>query len=302
MHIFFACLRHLENKNYKAYYLAFLRVAISVFLLKEVIINLGSMDILYGHSAFLVPPPSYLRRLPGGIAFVRQYYLWFFITYTIVLCLNIFGIGRWVTALTVAVFFDVLQKMNVGILNGGDRLAKLVLIYLVFASSYQYFVFKKSTATDEESTKFKNLLGNLAALSIMLQLCVSYFSSGLAKLITPMWLNGEAGYYALSIERFSGTPFNSFIVQQHWLVYILTYATLFFEVLFPVLIWFKKIRKPLLAAGLIFHAGIYIFMMIYGFQLVFILLYGLFLPNEWWLNMHQKVSRLLKSKFNFTSR
>ena len=181
-----------------------------------------------------------------------------------------------------------LQKMNSSFVNGGDALAKLILIYLIFADSYQYLVLFKQESRDNDKRKFQNLLSNLAALSIMLQLCIAYFSSGVAKIMEPVWWNGEATYYALSMERYIGTPFNKYIVQQRWLDYVTNYGTLLFELLFPILVWVKKMRTPLLLAGIFFHLCIYIFLMIYGFEIVFVLTYGLFLPNKKLLGFAQK--------------
>jgi hypothetical protein len=271
----------LQRENYKSFYLAFLRVAICCWLLKEVCINWTSMDILYGDSVFVVSKKNLINRLPGGgFHFVRSYYIWFIVAYIGVIFLNILGIGRQFTLLILLVMFYVLQKMNMSMVNGGDAMARLILFYLIFADSYKYFVLNKQKNVDDDKRKLQNLFSNLAALSIMFQLCLAYFSSGIAKIMEPVWLHGEATYYTLSMERFIGTPFNKYIIQHKWIVYFTNYGTLLFELLFPLLIWIKKFRKPLLITGILFHLGIYIFLMIYGFQIVFVLIYGLFLPNQ----------------------
>ena len=90
----------LQQKNYKSFYLSFLRVAISIWLLKEVVINWPAMDILYGPSTFVTLKSNLISRIPGGgLTLVRTYYLWVIVTYIIVILLNILGIGRWFTAL-----------------------------------------------------------------------------------------------------------------------------------------------------------------------------------------------------------
>ena len=283
-------IHHLQEQNYKSFYLAFLRVAISVWQFKELCINWSSFDVLYGEGAFVVNKPNFISRLPGGFPMVTKYFWWLIIPYIGVIWLNIIGIGRWVTALALFILVDLLHKMNMSFLNGGDKMAKLILLYLVFADSYQYFVWKKKKDTaDSQRSKRRNLLSNLAALSIMLQLCVAYFGTGLAKLMDSFWRSGEAVYYALLMERFMGTSFNHHIVQYKWLVISATYFVLLFELLFPVLIWIKKLRKPLLVAGILLHAGIYIFLMIYGFQIVFLLIYGLFLANDRLVEVTKKI-------------
>lgn len=83
------------------------------------------------------------------------------------------------------------------------------------------------------------------------------------------WLNGEATYYALSMERFAGTPFNKYIIEHKWIDFLTNFGTIILELSFPTLIWIKKARKRLVITGVIFHLCIYIFMMIYSFEIVF---------------------------------
>jgi len=280
----------LQQTNYKSFYLAFLRIAISIWLLKEVCINWSSMDMLYGHSAFIVPENNIIRRFSEDYLIVKDYYVWFIFFYSVIIVFNMLGIGRRVTAVLLFINLYLLQKMNWSIFNGGDLMARLIVFYLIFADSYQYFVLFKNKNKARQLRKLTNLVSNLAALSIMLQLCIAYFSTGLGKLNTDLWKSGEAVYYAMLNERFMGTPYNRWLVQHKWIDYTANYATLVFELGFPFLIWFKKLRPTLLITGIIFHLGIYIFLMIYGFQIVFLLIYGLFLPNDLLLKYAGKVN------------
>lgn len=287
----------LQRENYKPAYLAFLRVAISCWLFKEVCINWQSLEILYGQSAFVVSKSNFINRLPGGFSVIKDHYMWFILVYLVVIFLNIFGIGRWKTGLLLFVMTYVLQEMNVSLINTGDRMARMILFYLIFADSYEYFVLVKRAPASNEQRKLQILVSNLAALSIMVQLCLAYFATGLAKINDPLWLNGEATYYALSMERFMGTPFNKWLVQQQWIDYGSNYAVLLFELCFPLLIWAKRFRKVLLIAGILFHLSIYLFLMIYGFQVVFVLIYGLFLPNRQVINFANRLGAMLKFRF-----
>ena len=281
----------LQQQNYKSFYLAALRVAISLWLLKEVCINWQSMELLYGQAAFFVPKNTILNRLPGGLPFIRDHYLWFISLYLVVILMNILGVGRWFTALALLMLFYLLYQMNMFFTNAGDKMARLILTYLVFADSYQYFVLIKEKTASIYVQRFRNLVSNLAALSIMIQLCVAYFTLGIAKLNDPLWQHGQATYYALSMERYTGTSLNKYLVQYKWLNVLSNYAVMLFELGFPLLIWFKKLRKPLILFGLVFHLCIYIFMMIYGFQIVFLMAYGLFLPNSFFTRLYQRAKQ-----------
>jgi hypothetical protein len=286
----------LQNENYKSFYLAFLRVAISVWLLKEVYFNWASFDVLYSAKSFIVRDDNaILSWLPGAIGFLRTHYVLLIWLYIIVILLNIFGVGRWVTAALLFIMVDVLQKLNIDIVNGGDKMARLILLYLIFASSYDCFVLYKKKIINADRKKMANLLSNLAAYSIMIQLCLVYFSSGYAKFSNHIWRSGEAVYYALLVERFMGTPLNHYIVQNGWLDKAADYLTILFELAFPFLVWIKKSRTPIIIAGIIFHLFIYIFMMLYGFEIVFIMMYGLFFTNEELLTLCSRCKTFLYS-------
>ena len=122
----------LQCNHYKSFWLAFLRVAISLWLLKEVCINWNSMELLYGADSFVVPRPTFIDRLPGGYSLVKNYYPWFIGSYIVVILLNILGVGRWLTALVVFFMVYTLKKMNTAYVNGGDTMVKFILFYLVF--------------------------------------------------------------------------------------------------------------------------------------------------------------------------
>jgi hypothetical protein len=264
----------LFEQNQKSFYLAILRVAVSLFVLKELLINWSSFELLYGRTSFV------FREDTPVIKLIRMHYMYLIIVCIFFCLLNIVGVGKWITALLLFIAVYLLCRLNDQLANGGDMMLRLVLLYMIFANSYDHFVFFKRTARSIEQQQLSNLVSNLAAYSIMMQLCVAYFCSAWAKLHDPMWQQGEAVYYALLVDRYTGTSFNSSIARMGWLMAFANYATLVFEIAFPFLIWFKRFKKPLMVAGLIMHLLIYIFLMIYGFQIIFLLIYGLFLSNE----------------------
>lgn len=55
-----------------------------------------------------------------------------------------FGIGKRVTAFSIFMLLLVLQKMNNSTINGGDKMVKLMMLYFIFANSFEYFVIQKN--------------------------------------------------------------------------------------------------------------------------------------------------------------
>ncbi len=101
------------------------------------------------------------------------------------------------------------------------------------------------------------------------------------KIHSDVWFNGVANYYILNLERFC-SPLNIYFSKNTFFIATSTYFTLFFELLFPFLVWFKLWRNTFLISGILLHLGIYFFMLIYDFEILFIMTYGFFLTNSEW--------------------
>lgn len=291
-------IENLHQYNSRSFYLAFLRAALSVWLLKELFFNWTSLEILYGQNSFIsFQAEGLLQVLHVNTEWLRGHYKLVIFFYAFFLTFNMLGIGRNATAFVVYLFVELLQRLNHLTLNGGDNLAKFMLLYLAFANTYEYFVLSESKAKSPSRQRISNLLSNLAAYSIMIHLCLAYFISGISKAHADVWYNGIATYYILSLDRFKGTPLNDLLVRNGWFVLISSYFTILFELYFPALIWVKKLRVPLMIMGVGLHLGIYAFMMIYGFQFIFLLTYGLFFTNEEMLKFRDSmISRFTKRR------
>lgn len=94
--------------------------------------------------------------------------------------------------------------------------------------------------------------------TLILYLGTLYLIPVLARIPGAHWWDGTASWMALA------DPMNSRIWSwlmkdseaiPAWGYYAMTYASLAFEGLFPFLIWIKRFRTPLVAAGLLFHAA-----------------------------------------------
>lgn len=282
-------INNLYNKSNRTYALAILRVVISIFLIRKVFFNIANGEVLYSKSSFVAHESIFFLGIIEVGEWIRNFHTELTLIFSVLCVLMLFGIGKRITVFLVFLFFELFQRMNGLVLNGGDNLMKFILLYMSFADSFDFFSIQKTHYKSVISSKTNNLITNLAAFSIILHLCLAYFVSGIFKLHSDVWFNGVASYYTLSLERFQGTPFNNQLAQSGYFVTLTTYGTLFLELYFPVLIWIKKIRYPLLIAGILLHLSIFSLMMIYDFQFVFIMVYCLFLSNKEWETLLAKV-------------
>jgi len=105
-----------------------------------------------------------------------------------------------------------------------------------------------------------------------------YLFTGLGKL-GGQWLDGTAIYWVLQDVSLTRWPYRWLPVPL-WLCQWATWGTLVFEIGFPVLICFRRLRPWLLGAGVLLHLGILLWPEVGWFSQSMLCWYVLFLPGE----------------------
>ena len=108
------------------------------------------------------------------------------------------------------------------------------------------------------------------------QIAIIYGSSGLHKLAFPMWRDGSAVHWAINLNEFHRLPW-AIPETAAFVVALLTWSTLAFELAFPLLVIFKRIRPPVLIAGIGLHLGLWATMELGPFSQVMVASYIAFL-------------------------
>lgn len=279
----------LKADNRKRNYLALLRVMVSLWYLQQLFFRRNALDLIYSNHSILRLEPSWaMRFFHLDTAYFRADYPYLIGFAVLLLVLNLLGIGRNLVAFLLFLWMGFIYWLNDNYGNGGDKMALILLFYLSFADTYARFTLFKTKPRTPDCQAMANLVSNLAAFSIMLNLCLCYFMAFVHKLEDLVWLNGSAIRFALNDERFGAFAFNRWLGDRHYLIMLLSYSVLLFEATFPFLVWIPRWRKTMVVLGVLLHAGIFLFLMIYGMSIIFIIQYGLFLPNatvEKWLDM-----------------
>ena len=288
-------IERLQQKNDKAYYLAFLRVALCLWFLKELLFRSAVFEILYSNKSFLKISPSLsLRILHLDGLWFREHYQVIVYTCVVLLFLNLFGIGRNIVSFLMFIALTLLYNINTKFANSGDEMSMLLAMYLSFANTFSHFTLFKQPVHSPKREKLHNLITNLAAYSIMLNLCIVYFMAGLYKLQDPFWRNGTAIHYFLNDDRYSILAVNKHVSLPPIVMYLINYGTIAYELAFPFLVWSGRSRNIVLIIGLIMHLGIYLFLMIYGMSVIFIIQYGLFYSNEEIASLFSRIKKLFR--------
>ncbi len=184
---------------------------------------------------------------------------------------------------------------NPNLKNGGDDTLQLALFLLLIspcgaALSLDYLRRKRKALRGlTHTTGVRPLPDSLARPTIMpwavrlfqLQLCVIYCSTGIAKLRGHTWWYGTSVHNVLNDVTMSRWSYAQ-VPLPFWVTAPLTYATLFFEVFFPLLVLFRVTRKWALWGGILFHLGIYATIEVGWFSFYSIAMYGVWMSDEWW--------------------
>lgn len=190
-----------------------------------------------------------------------------------ILAALLFTVG-FMTKITAVFNFILLwsiQHANVLILDGGDNIMRIILLYLLFANMSACFSIdsmrkKGRMAVASSKHTVSNALHNLAVLASILQLCLMYLSSGSHKMMGEMWTNGTALYYILQVGEYSHPFFQQIISSSEILLLIGAYSAIFVQLAFPFLLLNRYTKYVAMVSVLCLHAGIGIVMGLFTFS------------------------------------
>lgn len=192
-------------------------------------------------------------------------FVWWLYVAAIVLALT--GVLGWVPRVVLFVSGQLLLFSANYAFNSGFYLMQFFGFYLIAASPFS-------------KHWLRIVLTNVGFWACRIQFVMVYAEAAFYKWQGTTWLNGSAMFYAAHLDHFIRRPVADFLLQHRWLTVVLSYLGLAYQTLFPLLIWSKKTRLPLLIAGVAFHGFIAIGMTLPEFGLAMIAGYTLFIKEE----------------------
>lgn len=242
----------------------------------------------YVHREFLWGPNSYnsltdashqLRRGQFSLYFLDDSNVWFNVVFHLGLAaaigFTIFG-GRWLTLVHAVMLWSIYLR-NQDILEGGDNLARILMLFMAFTVSNAYFApgaKQRRVMLESESVQRPviPLLHNAAATAMLVQIATVYFVAGYLKATGEIWTNGTAMYYISRIHQFSMFAWYPQAMNNAYLGWAVNYFTIIVEIAVPFVIWSKRatIRKLVTVSLEGMHVGIMVFMGLAAFGLIMI--------------------------------
>jgi hypothetical protein len=177
-------------------------------------------------------------------------FFWIFLAFALLLTA-----GLWTRVSSVAVFLCLtsINQRNLFITHGGDTFLRVAGFFLMFAPAGAAF------SLDRLIRIRRGLEGDANAPSppwaqrmIQLELALVYLASFCWKLKGDTWLHGTALYYVLHIHSIARFPIPGWI-QNPAILKLGSWFTLLLEFSLGILIWFRRLRYPLLLIGILFH-------------------------------------------------
>lgn len=152
--------------------------------------------------------------------------------------------------------------------NGGDHLMRINCFFLIFSEAGAAFSIDRwrrvRKGWEGAELPRKSPWGQRA---LQLQLSYLYLDTFYLKLPGWGWRDGTALYYALNyleLRRFSF----KYVFYYLWQIKLATYSTEVVELFAGSLVWFRRLRYPILVATALLHLGINLTMQFPIFQYV----------------------------------
>lgn len=266
--------------------LAVFRIFLSGILVIQYLTRHRDLELFYTDLGIL-PKDLALKVLPEGFRPFAVYSFWpdawvglvhgFFIFLLILLGLGV--AGRLVGLLAVFLHLAFLFR-NYGVAFGADQVASFFLLYLALTQSEARLSIRSWWRKKNDKLPLQgDVVTSVFYRMIQIQLCIIYVYSGMEKLKGMSWWDGTAVWSVMANPQFVIADF-TWLRHIPLVIVFVSFTTILFEVYFPVLVWVKPLKKYLLWAGVLFHAGIGVIMALWSFALLMLTPYLLFLEEE----------------------
>jgi hypothetical protein len=182
-----------------------------------------------------------------------------------------FAAGVWtrVTAVLTAAIIVSYGNRSMGAGFGLDQILTFLCLYCVIGNAGGAFSIDRLLALrrDESTMPQAGKDTNIAVRLIQIHMCVVYFFAAIGKLQGSTWWTGEAVWLSMSSYEYQQFDM-TWLANYLPLVSAMTLVSLFWELLYPALIWPRLTRPIMIALAVPLHLGIGICMGMMEFGLV----------------------------------
>lgn len=282
----------LQQHNLKSF--SILRIIYGVALLALYVPSMSERSLLWGEASFWVNPEASRRGYwVFDTIFNKDSAVLFDIAYFALLAIIIVFILGWRTRIVAPImllFLVALHANNNYLLNGGDTLIRVTLVFILFANLSEHYSLDALRRRRGNSSGRRILPAHISSAAhntglvlSCFQIIVVYTTSGVWKLLGDEWLDGTALFYALRIDNFMLYPaLNELLWQSTQFIQVATFISLWVQTLFVVFVLWRPTRIFALVSLIFMHLGIGLLLGLWTFSLVMIALDMLFIRDKTW--------------------
>ena len=189
------------------------------------------------------------------------------------------------------------ERRNLVVLNSADTLLRLFGLYLALAPAGVALSVDRWRTERERFWEFP-LRAPWALRLVQLQVSAMYLFTVWLKARGDTWNDGTAVSYSLRVEEVTRFDIPGWITESAVLMNLLTYGTLAVELALAVLIWNRRARPWVIAAGVALHLMIQLTIMVGLFSVTVFIGYLAFVPPETMtVRLERLRHRLRRSQF-----
>lgn len=287
--------RWLFDGRKATYGLSVMRIALGLAVVGSLLANLTTRDYVWGPGSRWMAP--YVGVDQWGFPFTAVFgetdgSVVFGVKYVVLIVVAMLFTMGWRTRIVTPVLLVMLTSlMRLAPLStdAGDNLTRIVLLFLCFADIASVWSLDARRRRRQQDSParlrppewFGTLLHNAALIAIAAQVFILYGTSGLSKVRGSMWQEGVGLYYPLQIGQYAAWPgLNEIVYTSGALVTIASYATVFVQVFFPLLLLRRGTRVVALVTVFLMHAGIAVMMALPWFSLAMLAADAIFIRNS----------------------
>lgn len=188
------------------------------------------------------------------------------------------GLGTRLSSVIVYLGLNSLNERNPLIFHGGDTFLRAAAFFLMFAPSGAALSFDRILKLRKDPDRKGETPDIIpwAQRLIQFQLAIVYLAGFWWKAKGVPWRDGTALFYIVHLRELHRFALPAFVYDTR-ILHLGTWLAMAFEVLFPVFVWWKPFRGPLLIAGVLFHLSLEYALNIPMFQWDILCAYPLFL-------------------------
>ncbi|TFV59175.1 hypothetical protein E4P42_09500 [Mycobacterium sp. PS03-16] len=262
-----------------AYTLGLVRIAFGLLMTAWTLSLYPALADLFGPQGVVPRPPtadftwSVLRLFPDDRAV--------FIAWILLLVASLALTVGWHSRLAAVLVFILVisfERRNPFVMNAGDVLLRIEALFIALAPSGAALSLDQRRRAGSFWHAEKRAMWPIRLMQI--QVSVIYVSTVIAKLHGETWQEGTAVAYSLRQRDllFFTTP--TWITDTLVISNVLSWGTLVIELAIGLMVWNRRWRPWVLAAGVALHVSILFSMAIGLFSLAIFVLYLAFLPSE----------------------